>query len=61
MELREAFRILDKENEGTISVSVLKGIIKASVFLCVCVRECPVRARVCTQEHQSMLSSIISV
>jgi len=29
MELREAFRILDKENQGTISVSVLKGIIKA--------------------------------
>ena len=27
MELREAFRILDKENQGTISVSVLKEII----------------------------------
>ena len=27
MELREAFRILDKDNQGTISVSVLKEII----------------------------------
>jgi len=29
MELRESFRILDKDNQGTISVDVLKGIIKA--------------------------------
>jgi len=29
MELREAFRILDKENQGTISVAVLKEIIMA--------------------------------
>ena len=30
MELREAFRILDKDNQGTISVSVLKEIIMVS-------------------------------